>query len=261
MRKVKLLFTTFAMSIVLGGTSLAGTWTSPSTGQWKYQNDDGSYATGWIKDNNKSYYLDDNGIMLSNATTPDGYYVGADGAWDGNEKSDGSFYSKSGRRDQVVSGLKVDTPSYLSVTNDGDRNFSIWAHYGDGEYDRELLVNTIGQYSGSVYLQPGREYTLEIKSSGAWSVKAYKIETSSTDTFSGTGDYVTPMFIPSSNIYAIGGGGDSNFSVWGYYGSGEHDRNLLVNTIGQYSGTIMFKHKNYSFFVIKCDGSWSVAPQ
>lgn len=85
MRKVKLLFTTFAMSIVLGSTSLAGTWASPSTGQWKYQNDDGSYATGWIKDNNKSYYLDDNGIMLSNTTTPDGYYVDVNGVWDGKD--------------------------------------------------------------------------------------------------------------------------------------------------------------------------------
>lgn len=261
MRKAKLLLTTLAMSMLLSSTALAGAWQPQDNGQWTYQNDDGSFATGWIEDGGKSYYLDANGIMLTNTTTPDGYYVGADGAWDGNEKSDGSFFAKDGKRDKVVSGLVVAAPSYLNITNEGDRNFVIWAHYGDGQYDKELLVNTIGDYSGSVYLQPGREYTLEIKSSGSWSVRAYPIGVSATDTFSGSGDYVTPMFIPSSNVYAIGGGGDSNFAVWGHYGPGEYDKDLLVNEIGMYSGTVMFKHKTYSFFEITCDGDWSITPQ
>ena len=38
--------------------------------------------TGWQNLNNIWYYLDkDNGVMLSNATTPDGYKVDASGAW------------------------------------------------------------------------------------------------------------------------------------------------------------------------------------
>ena len=243
MRKTKLFIATLVMSMVLSSTALAGTWQSQDNGQWKYQNDDGSFATGWVNDGGKSYYLDANGLMLANTTTPDGYYA------------------KDGKRDKVVSGLVVTAPSYLSITNDGGSNFSIWAHYGDGKYDKDLLVNTIGDYTGSVYLQPGREYTLEIKSSGSWSVRAYPIGVSATDTFSGSGDYVTPMFIPSSNVYAIGGGGDSNFAVWGHYGTGEYDKDLLVNEIGIYSGTVMFKHKNYSFFEITCDGDWSITPQ
>ena len=81
MRKTKLFIATLAMSMLLSRTSLAGTWQAQDNGQWKYQNDDGSFATGWIEDGGKSYYLDANGIMLANTTTPDGYYVGADGAW------------------------------------------------------------------------------------------------------------------------------------------------------------------------------------
>ena len=81
MRKTKLFIATLAMSMLLSSTSLAGTWQAQDNGQWKYQNDDGSFATGWIEDGGKSYYLDANGIMLANTTTPDGYYVGADGAW------------------------------------------------------------------------------------------------------------------------------------------------------------------------------------
>ncbi len=81
MRKTKLLLTTLAMSTVLSNTAIAGTWQPQDSGQWKYQNDDGSFATGWIEDGGKSYYLDANGIMLANTATPDGYYVGADGSW------------------------------------------------------------------------------------------------------------------------------------------------------------------------------------
>ena len=81
MRKTKLFIATLAMSMLLSNTSLAGTWQAQDNGQWKYQNDDGSFATGWIEDGGKSYYLDANGIMLANTTTPDGYYVGADGVW------------------------------------------------------------------------------------------------------------------------------------------------------------------------------------
>ena len=75
MRKTKLFIATLAMSMLLSNTSLAGTWQAQDNGQWKYQNDDGSFATGWIEDGGKSYYLDANGIMLANTTTPDGYYV------------------------------------------------------------------------------------------------------------------------------------------------------------------------------------------
>lgn len=257
MKKAKLLLTTIALTIIMCMTAFAGEWQQDSIGWW-YQNDDGTYAKNeWVG----NYYCGSDGYMLVNTTTPDGYTVGADGAWDGNAKNDGSYYSEEGMGDKVVSGLVVSAPSYLNITNDGNSNFSIWAHYGDEKYDKELLVNTIGGYSGIVYLQPEREYTLEIKSSGNWSVKAYLIEISVSDTFSGAGDYVTPMFIPSSNVYAINGGNKSNFTIWGHYGPGERDKDLLVNEIGKYSGTVMFKHKTYSFFEINCDGEWSIMPQ
>ena len=81
MRKIKLFIAALAMSMVLSSTAFAGTWVSPAAGQWMYQNDDGSFATGWIEDAGKSYYMDENGIMLSNTTTPDGYYVGNDGVY------------------------------------------------------------------------------------------------------------------------------------------------------------------------------------
>lgn len=49
-----------------GMTALAGQW------QWLDQNQDGI---------SECYYYDDNGTMLTNTTTPDGYTVDSNGAW------------------------------------------------------------------------------------------------------------------------------------------------------------------------------------
>lgn len=49
---------------------------------WFYLDADGKMALGWRLIGDKWYYFDQsNGIMMSNAATPDGYFVGADGAW------------------------------------------------------------------------------------------------------------------------------------------------------------------------------------
>lgn len=62
-------------------TALAGEWKQDQTGWW-YQNDEGGYAkSGWKTIDGKSYYFNENGYMLANTTTPDGYLVGVDGAW------------------------------------------------------------------------------------------------------------------------------------------------------------------------------------
>lgn len=66
---------------------LAGEWRANSTGFW-YVNDDGSYPTNawqWIDGDGDGVYqcfaFDENGYLMLNQTTPDGYLVGAAGAW------------------------------------------------------------------------------------------------------------------------------------------------------------------------------------
>ena len=59
----------------------AGTFEETSLG-WRYRKDDGNYARSeWVLDQGMYYYLDGNGIMMADTTTPDGYLVGADGSW------------------------------------------------------------------------------------------------------------------------------------------------------------------------------------
>lgn len=73
--------TVSAVSVSTSMVSYAGTWVADN-GQWKYRNDDGSYAKGWFQDGDgRWYYLDSNGRMLADTVTPDGYRVGSDGAW------------------------------------------------------------------------------------------------------------------------------------------------------------------------------------
>lgn len=53
-----------------------------ATGQWYYTDANGARVTGWQFINNYWYYFGQDGIMLANTTTPDGYHVDANGAWD-----------------------------------------------------------------------------------------------------------------------------------------------------------------------------------
>ena len=59
----------------------AGTFEETSSG-WRYRKDDGNYARSeWVLDQGVYYYLDGDGIMMADTTTPDGYLVGGDGSW------------------------------------------------------------------------------------------------------------------------------------------------------------------------------------
>ena len=95
--KVLLCTTVFLM---LGGgiTSFAGEWKSDSIGYW-YEKEDGNYiVSDWFMDDGKYYYFNGDGYMMSNAwignyyvgedgamltntITPDGYQVDENGAW------------------------------------------------------------------------------------------------------------------------------------------------------------------------------------
>lgn len=77
------------MSVTMSMTAFAGmgSWQQDANGWW-WQRTDGSYPAGewkWIDGNGdgtvESYYFDQNGYLITNATTPDGYTVNADGAW------------------------------------------------------------------------------------------------------------------------------------------------------------------------------------
>ena len=67
----------------LAGGAMASGWLQPdkSTGTWYYCDPSGAMKTGWIHLDSGWYYLNSSGEMLADTTTPDGYYVDANGVW------------------------------------------------------------------------------------------------------------------------------------------------------------------------------------
>ena len=73
------------------GPGVADGWEPIDTG-WKFKQEDGTYLTNsWKQDlDGKWYYLNEDGWMLKDAITPDGYYVDANGIWNGSASSEGA---------------------------------------------------------------------------------------------------------------------------------------------------------------------------
>lgn len=89
MKKKSVLKKVTAMTMALGiclsstTTAFAEEWKQDDKGWW-IQNDDGSYlANQWYQSPTSGlwYYMGANGYMLTDSTTPDGYYVNADGVY------------------------------------------------------------------------------------------------------------------------------------------------------------------------------------
>lgn len=61
---------------------MATGWRQFAGGEWCYFRSNGARAVNyWVEDQGKWFYLGDQGVMLKNTRTPDGYQLGADGAW------------------------------------------------------------------------------------------------------------------------------------------------------------------------------------
>mgnify|MGYP001656891591 FL=1 len=61
---------------------MATGWRQDINGAWYYMENSGTMDfSSWISYNGLWYYLGSDGKMLTNTTTPDGYYVNSDGVW------------------------------------------------------------------------------------------------------------------------------------------------------------------------------------
>jgi hypothetical protein len=82
--------------------------------------------------------------------------------------------------------------------------------------------------------------------------------------YSGAGDSVVKISIPDGmdgpGVGSFTHTGSSNFTVWGLDDS-MAQQGLLVNTIGKYSGTVLFNNglsKGVTSLQISADGAWTV---
>ncbi|MCC8059887.1 MAG: hypothetical protein LIO81_03460 [Clostridiales bacterium] len=78
-KQITLLLTGVLLASIPTITALAGEWKDDENGRW-YVYDDGNYPVStWDKVDDNWYYFDENGYLLTDAYTPDGYYVDENG--------------------------------------------------------------------------------------------------------------------------------------------------------------------------------------
>ena len=76
---------TMVLCLAMGFTAYAQGWEQDGNGWW-YSTDSGYLSNGFSQIDGKWYYFSmeegsENGMLLKNTTTPDGYKVDADGVW------------------------------------------------------------------------------------------------------------------------------------------------------------------------------------
>lgn len=149
--------------------------------------------------------------------------------------------------------------SRLQLTHNGGSNFVVWAYGDDGQ--QELLVNTIGGYSGSRPLISETGWFLEIDADGAWTatIEAISPDPSAAAGVAGSGDLASGLFFPSDTgpvPVEVVHNGDSNFIVWLHCGGGSE---LVQNEIGPVSGsTVVDFAEGPCVWDVRSEGSWSV---
>lgn len=178
MKKFCLFVTTLTISTLLIFPSWAGQWQQTEAGWW-YQNDDGSSPTDqWLDIDGKQYYFDSNGYILTNTTTPDGYQVGADGAWIENSNS---TIEEPKFSTFMSSETKVNASAIIvSFKNEGNSDIIAYSKYSqvrDSDYKSnnrytELVVQNASNFEAvnSVTIKPGEEAILvfAVKDEKTW---------------------------------------------------------------------------------------------
>lgn len=154
-------------------------------------------------------------------------------------------------REELGSGVFIANIQYK-----GDSNFSVWTHAGD---DKDLTVNTIGDYEGSHVLWGG-DTIFEVTASDSWSIEIDTANQLKTINASGHGDTCPGYYIARANdsgVYQITHNGERNFSVWMYTST---TTDLLVNEIGQYEGKklIELSEGEIVLFQVTANGDWSI---
>ncbi len=172
---------------------------------------------------------------------------------------DFSTVKKSGRGDSVVKLPAGVGAALVSAKHTGSSNFAIET-LDDSNQEQDLLVNTIGKYSGTTLLadtdQPPK--SLRITADGSWTLKLSPVShaPAMTASTSGRGDAVL-IYKGAAADFAITNKGSSNFAVQAYSDGTSTGSDLLVNEIGNYKGTVPVSDGPLIIF-IQSDGRWTI---
>lgn len=166
-------------------------------------------------------------------------------------------FSQTGTGDKIITGLVANNKyTIIHLTHSGRSNFIVKA---DEEGTKiNYLANKIGVYDGYYLLDENGTFRLDIAADGDWKIEVVQFSRADTNSFSGTGDVVTGVFVTNTDMWGFTYNGSSNFIVKQY---SVNSYNLSVNKIGEYSGegVSTIKKGKASFFVIQAEGDWTIS--
>lgn len=147
-------------------------------------------------------------------------------------------------------------PVIVALTHHGQSNFAVWT-LNRKLKQTELLVNTIGDYRGTVPVdfEVGSETRrIQVQADGSWTMTIRPVSSARhfSSRITGKGDDVV-WYTAGPKVANIKHSGSGNFAVWFH---GEDGTDLLVNEIGKYKGQSPFTGK--AVLAITADGSWSI---
>ncbi|MCH1883948.1 TM2 domain-containing protein [Agrococcus sp. ARC_14] len=150
---------------------------------------------------------------------------------------------------------------FVTATHTGSANFIVQVLDGSNQSTGDLLVNTIGNYSGQAAYGLnafGEGARLQVTADGAWELTVAPIANAPELAPSGSGDGVF-LYGGDAGAAAITHDGQANFIVQ------QHSEDLftmplLVNDIGPYSGTVPL-NGGPSVITVMADGGWTIAVQ
>lgn len=163
--------------------------------------------------------------------------------------------------------LPRSSPVVVTASHTGSSNFVVkLVPRGGGS--EELLVNTIGNYSGKTLAPEASKgrYRVQVEAGGRWSLRFQQPRPTGgakvlPAVIQGRGDTVVAVHANEGFQAVVSGAhrGESNFAVHltGY--GNTSGRELLFNEIGTYRGeTLVDLPKGGSLLSVQADGSWSV---
>ncbi|MGV9192765.1 TM2 domain-containing protein [Microbacterium sp. MC2] len=179
-------------------------------------------------------------------------------SWANEEWGEFAVLEESGSGDSLVILPEGAQGGIITATHDGSRNFAISVIDASNQSTGELLVNTIGVYTGTTAwgLNAFGEGTrLQVTADGAWTITVQPMGEAPTVAPSGTGDAVFLYNGPAAALTATHDG-ERNFVV--YEETAEaFNIGLLVNEIGAYSGTVPLS-AGPSVITVTADGGWTL---
>jgi len=147
------------------------------------------------------------------------------------------------------------------VSHRGKSNFAIESIDASGS-TIDLLVNTIGNYDGTVLFGVGEEppVAFQVTADGTWKITIRPATDAPiwdrSKVLEGTGDSVYLISPPGSGLVTLDltFKGDSNFAVTSY---GPNGTDLLVNEIGDFTGQVLLPDRAVILEVIADGGAWT----